>query len=338
MKQNPFRCTLVAILLAFGASMAVLPAQGAAPKLLPLKGGENILFVGNSLTGALDKPLNALLKANDLPTFNGHHVIIWAQSFEAHCTVSRATHPDRYYEPGKEPTRNVKIKGRNSLVGIGQYDKPEYLEAGWVMTLEAIRKGTPEGKPWDYVILQAFDADGAANKMSVDPDGKPVFEGSFFVYGARLIEESKKAGATPILYMHNLLNPEGGGGNVNPNSWFNKGFDRLIANYTALAKAYKIPLVPVGHAMRALAKERKPEEASTGWLMNDHVHANACGSALLHYCMASALSGKPATEIKFESKGYVVGEKESKYGLLITPKIDMVIRQAAEDFLKEYGF
>jgi len=66
--------------------------------------------------------------------------------------------------------------------------------------------------------------------------------------------------------------------------------------------------------MRALSKERKPEEASKPWLMRDVIHGNSCGSALLHYCMASALSGKPATEIKFESKGYVVGEKEDKYG------------------------
>ena len=97
--------------------------------------------------------------------------------------------------------------------------------------------------------------------------------------------------------------------------------------------------------MRALSKERKPEEARTAWLMNDVIHGNACGGALLHYCLASALSGKPATEIKFERqmtdrdfRHYVVGEKENKYGLLITPKIDMVVRQAAQDFLKEYGF
>jgi len=346
MKQTPFRCTLVAILLAFGTFMAVLPAQGAAPKSLPLKGGENILFVGNSLTASLSTTLNDVFKANDLPTFNGHHVQIWNQTFETHCTISRATHPTLYHEPGKAPIKNIKVKGANSLLGKGQYDKPEYMEAGWVMTLEVIRKGTPEGKPWDYVILQGYDAGKANNKISVGSDGKPVFEGPFMVYGAQLIEESKKVGAVPILYMAWLLNPEAGGGNEDPNSYYNQNFDRLIASYKSLARAYEIPLVPVGHAMRALSKERKPEEARTAWLMSDVIHGNACGGALLHYCLASALSGKPATEIKYERKSttnrdlrhYVVGEKENKYELLITPKIDMVVRQAAQDFLKEYGF
>ena len=36
MKLNPSRCTLLAILLAFGALMDVLPAQEAVPKSLPL--------------------------------------------------------------------------------------------------------------------------------------------------------------------------------------------------------------------------------------------------------------------------------------------------------------
>lgn len=339
-KANTF---LLAIIVGLGQ-----PHVTAAAATLPLKGGENILFIGNSLTASLSESLNDVFKANSLPTFNGHRVQIWNQTFQTHCTISPATHKDLYCEPGKEQKKNIKVKGDNTLLGKGQYNTPEYLSAGWVMAEDAIRKGTPEGKPWDYVILQGYgDANAKSNAISVGPDGKIHAEGPLMIYGGQLIAAAKAAGAQPILYMAWLLNPEQGGGTDNPKSYYNENFDRLIANYNALAKAYDIKVVPVGAAMRVLSKERKPASARVAWLIRDNVHGSACGNALLHYCLASALSGKPATSLNFafvskskwdEGKHYVIGEKEKKYDLVITPEIDAGIKQTALDFLKEYGF
>jgi hypothetical protein len=302
-----------------------------------IRGGENILFIGNSLTSKLAETLNTLAEQNGLPPFNGHQIQIWNQTFRTHCTVSPETHAALYYAAGEE-RRGIHIKGENTLLGKGQYDTPEYRAAGWVMAEEALRKGTPAGQPWDIVVLQGYDAGKEDNSLAVGPDGRPVLNGDFMVYGARLIEAARAAGARPVLYMAWLLNPEIGGGNENPASYYNQNFDRLIANYQVLGKTYGIPVVPVGAAMRVLSKERKPAEARTAWLIRDNVHGTAAGAALLHYCMAGALYGKNPLDLHFSEKGYAVGTAEEKYGLLISPEIDTALRQTAADFLTDYGW
>lgn len=338
------RCVIAA---AIAVCLLISPALRGQEHELPIKGGENILFIGNSLTGSLSESLNAMLKANDLPTFNGHRLQIWNQTFETHWTISRETHPDLFQEPVPKYARGYAVKGACTLWKKGQYDKPEFNDRGYILAEEAIRMGTPEGEPWDFVVLQGYAAHKPENKVAEGPDGKPQFEGPFLKYGALLIEAAKKAGAKPILYEAWLLNPEIGGGNEDPDSYYNTNFDRLLANYGTLARACEVPLVPVGAAMRALSKERKPESARTAWLIRDNVHGTACGNALVHYCLASALSGKPATELKYErvsqsqyDKGqhFVVGERENRYDLLVTPEIDDAIKRAAQDYLKEYGF
>ena len=326
----------------------VITSAGMAGTALPLRGGEHVLFVGNSLTASLNDSLNAMAKANGLPAFNGHRVQIWNQTFETHCTIAQETHARLYYEDGKRGQGGCRVKGASTVLGKGQYDTPAYNEAGWVMTEEVIRKGTPEGEPWDVVVLQGYGgANAPGNRISKDPDGTIHAEGGFMVYGGRLIEAARAAGAQPVLYMAWLLNPEKGGGNEKPDSYYNQNFDRLIAGYRALGEVYDVPIVPVGAAMRALSAESKPPEARTAWLIRDNVHGTACGAALLHYCMAGALFGRLPTDLIYtytsqtqwdKGRHYVVGEPEERYGLVVTETIDGTIRQAAQDYLTEYGW
>jgi hypothetical protein len=340
----------LAILLSIGALASAVQAAGSsttAQKSLPLKGGERVLFVGNSLTASLPKTLNEMFEANGLPTFEGYRLQIWNQTFETHWTIARETHPRLFHEEIPAYADGFAVKGATTLWKKGQYNDPKYTDRGFIYAAEAIRNGTPEGRPWDFVVLQGYRAHLESNNVTEGPDGQPVFEGPFLKYGALLIEEVKKAGAQPILYQAWLLNPEQGGGNEDPNSYYNQNFDRLIANCRALGEACDVPVVPVGAAMRALSRERKPAKARTAWLIRDNVHGSACGGALLHYCLGSALSGIPATELRYERVAtnqwgqgahYRIGEKENRYGLPITAQIDAAIKQAVRDFLEEYGF
>jgi|GEM_PF-3657447 len=337
---------MIRILLLLFLSLGLAPA---APSL-PLKGGENVLFIGNSLTGKLKDTLNTMAAANQLPAFNGHQIQLWNETLETHVKISPEATPEKFAEGenGHAEMKGYKVKAAyNSLWKKGQYDTPEFNDKGYITALEAIPRGTPEGKPWDFIIIQGYsDANNTANRITPGPDGKPNFEGPLMIYGSRLIEAAKAAGATPVLYMAWLLNPELGGGNQNPESYYNTQFDQLIASYQALARAHNIQVIPVGAVMRALSKERKPAEAATGWLIQDNVHGSASGKALLNYTMTAALYGRPAASLTHasnaERKGsdsrYAVGETQKKGNLLITPEIDMAIRQAVDDFLKDYGW
>ena len=339
MKYTRLMIRTLILVLAFSAMSLAF-----AEKKLPLKGGENVLFIGNSLTGSLSESLNKVFKANNLPAFNAHRVQIWNQTFETHWTISRKTHPKLFHEKIPNWAKGFAVKGTTTLWKKGHYNDPKYIDRAFIYAAEAIQNGTPEGKPWDYVILQGYRGNLESNKVTKGHDGKSIYEGPFLKYGALLIEEVKKAGAKPILYEAWFLNPEIGGGNKDPKSYYNSNFDRSIANYRILAKAYDIPLIPVGEAMRTLSAERKPEKVRTSWLIRDNVHGTSCGDALLHYCLASALSGKPATELKYEKiskskwdKGshYKIGEKENKYDILITKEIDDTIKKVADEYVKK---
>ena len=259
-----------------------------------------MLFIGNSLTASLPEELNVLFKANGLPTFEGYRLQIWNQTLETHWTISRETHSQLFYDPIPQHADGYAVKGACTLWKKGQYGDPKYVDRGYILAAEAIKNGTPNGKPWDFVVLQGYRAHLESNKMTPGRDDRPAFEGPFLKYGVLLIEEIEKAGARPVLYQAWLLNPEQGGGNEDPESYYNVNFDRLIANYEILGEAFDVPVIPVGAAMRALSKERKPEAARVAWLIADNVHPNACGKALMLYCIGSALSGKPATELHYE--------------------------------------
>jgi len=330
------------------AGMAV-----AGTPALPIKGGERILFIGNSLTGKFPESLNELFASNGLPAFEGYRLQIWNQTLETHWTLSRETHPDLFHDPVPSHADGYAVKGACTLWKKGLYNNPPYVDRGYILAAEAIRNGTPDGQPWDIVVLQSYRSSHEENKMTADADGNPVFEGPFMKYGALLLDEIRKIGAQPLFYQPWVLNPELGGGQDNPSSYYNTHFDRIIANHKILSDAYGgIPIIPVGPAMRILSKERRPEGAPVGWLISDNVHPTAFGSALLHYTIGSALSGKPATELQYQresktalDKGsrYVIGEriltdKKSKTEWLLTAEIDLLIKTVADEQLRKAGF
>jgi hypothetical protein len=333
--------------------MLLAGAVFAATPALPIKGGERILFIGNSLTGQLPEELNALFAANGLPGFEGYRIQIWNQTFETHWTLSRETHKDLFYDPVPKHADGYAVKGQCTLWKKGQYNDPKYVDRGYILAAEAIRNGTPDGKPWDIVVLQSYHSHAEENKMTAGPDGKPVFEGPFMKYGALLLDEIKKVGAQPVFYQPWVLNPEKGGGQDSPSSYYNVNFDRNIANHKILSEAWGgVPVIPVGPAMRILSKERRPEGAPVGWLIADNVHPSAFGKALVLYTIGSALSGKPATELQYvrESKSkfdlgsrYVIGEpaltdKGSNQTWVLTAETDRLIKEVAAMQLKAAGF
>lgn len=321
----------------------------------PIKGGERILFIGNSLTASLPEELNALFAVNGLPAFEGYRLQIWNQTFETHWTISRETHADLFYDEARRAGGNgYAVKGDCTLWKKGQYNDPKYVDRGYILAAEAIRNGTPDGKPWDIVVLQSYRSNLAENKMALGPDGKPVFEGPFMKYGALLLDEIRKVGAQPLFYQPWLLNPERGGGLDDPASWYNVNFDRIVSNHKVLSEAYSgVLVIPVGPAMRILSKERRPEGAPVGWLIADNVHPTAFGKALMLYTIGSALSGKPATDLQYrreEKAGtynrnnhYVIGDavitdKKSGQEWLLTAEVDRLIKEVAAEQLKAAGF
>ena len=326
--------------------MVLAGARSADAGALPIRGGERILFIGNSLTGSLPKELNELFAENGLPAFEGYRLQIWNQTFETHWTLSRETHPGLFYDPAPKHADGYAVKGACTLWKKGQYSDPKYIDRGYILAVEAIRNGTPEGNPWDIVVLQSYRSSDEENKMTVGPDGQPVFEGPFMKYGALLLDEIRKIGAQPVFYQPWVLNPELGGGPDDPDSYYNTHFDRNIANHKILSDAYSgVPVIPVGPAMRILSKERRPEGAPVGWLIADNVHPNAFGKALMLYTIGSALSGKPAMELNWNpAKGnYAIGkpvvvDKASKQTWVLTAETDRLIKEVAAERLEAAGF
>ncbi len=305
---------------------AVAARAGAA---LPLKGGERVLFIGNSLTGDIPEELNQIFKANSLPTFEGYRVQIWNQSLETHATLSRETHAKLFHDPVPEHAKGYAVKGANTLWKKGLYDKPEFTERGYILAAEAIKLGTPEGKPWDFVVLQEYNSEKADNKIAADG----TLSGSAFSHTARFVALAREVGATPILYTRWLGNPESGGWAKNRPKW-RATFETLLANEDALAAHLKVDVVPVGHAALSVLERDKPApELADGWLMSDNVHASAFGSGLTLYAFASQFTRRPPAQITIAVGDYSVGSTDKHHGR-VTPELDQSLRTAVWKILQ----
>ena len=317
-RVHPHLCGLLtALVLAF-----VVPTFARAEgKKLPLKGGERILFIGNSLTGDIPEELNQIFKANGLPTFEGYRVQIWNQSLETHATLTRETHAKLFHDPVPDHAKGYAVKGANTLWKKGLYDKPEFTQRGYILAAEAIKLGTPEGKAWDFVVLQEYNSDKADNKIA--PDG--TLSGSAFIHLAHFAALAREAGATPILYTRWLGNPESGGWKSNRPKW-RATFETLLANEDALAKHLKLDVIPVGHAALAVLERDKPAPAlADGWLMSDNIHASTFGSGLTLYVFASQLTRLPPAQLTIAVGDYRIGANDKHHGL-VTPELDQALR------------
>lgn len=339
-------------LIQLAVACFVASLHAAEPDRLPLKGGENVLFIGNSLTGGLGEDLAPMIEANGLPAINAYRVQLWYETLRTHVLLSPEKTPGKFTDQDPKSTPQLKklgfkLSGNNSLFGKGIYAKPELSGRGYVTALEAIKLGTPEGKPWDVIVVQAYtDAEDATNKITTGADGKLVYEGPLMEYGSILIDAIRAAGAQPVVYA--AWGP-------NPNLWGGmKGklpdvYQRGITNYKALGEAKKVPVIPVRSAAWTLIKDRQPAGVPIDWLQRDNVHGSTCGRALLQFIVTSALYGKPATDLKYpptakkkngddEDFAFVLGKKDAKHDFLITSEIDTLIKQTAQDTLKNYGW
>lgn len=330
-QKNPARSLLYCTLAVAGA--LALPVETAtAEASLPLKGGERILFIGNSLTGSIPENLNEIFKANNLPTFEGYRLQIWNQSLETHATISRQTHPELFQSEMKPSMDGYAVKGKTTLWKQGQYNAPRFVERGYILAEEAIRLGTPDGKPWDFIIFQEYNSDQPDNAF--DRDGNP--SGSFFTYGSFFIRLAREVGAVPMLYTRWYGNPESGAWAKDRQRW-EQGFQRILTNQETFAKHWDVPVIPVGWAAYSLSADRKPDPAlADGWLYSDNVHPSAFGRGVVFYTFASFLSQRPPDRLKIEVKDYSVGLADKKQGV-VTPKLDQAIQAAVWKTLQERG-
>lgn len=266
-----------------------------AAATLPLKAGARVLFIGNSLTAKLPVTVNNVLKANNLPQFEGYRLQIWNQGLQTHWTFTPATHPN-LMGPGEN---GYKIKGASTLYKQGQYNTTAYTNKGYILALEAIKNGAPDGKPWDFVVLQDYGIGDKEDLITKTAGGTLSSSGKFYTYAMKFIEEIRKVGAQPVFYMHWVLNPDKvPGGGVTAPYWLSQ-VANTESNYKLLAKAEAIPLVPVGAVMHRLCTTLKPSGKSAGWLFSDNVHPNDMGKSLQDYCFAAAFSGKSASTLKY---------------------------------------
>jgi len=312
------------LILAILSSVALQAASR-----FPLKGGENILFIGNSLTASLSNTLPEMLDSNRQPTFNGHRIQIWNQTLETHWKFTPTAYPGLLYDTISD--NGYIVKGFASIWRKGQYNTAAYINQGYIAAADAIVKGTPEGKPWDIVVLQDYSVGDKQDSLRMGRDSLLTSDGRFFTYATKFINLVRSVNATPVLYMNWELNPDtpnlhGGSGPLN--TYYNTRTDLSIANYKALSRALNVPVVPCGEAFKALSASAKPpiDTLKDGWLYRDVVHPNTYGSAVVHYSFVACLSGKPATGLKFS------------YASTPPAKVDSTIRYVVNDFVSKYGW
>jgi hypothetical protein len=191
-----------------------------------------------------------------------------------------------------------KIKGASTLYKQGQYNTTAYTNKGYILALEAIKNGAPDGKPWDFVVLQDYGIGDKEDLITKTAGGTLTSSGKFYTYAMKFIEEIRKVGAQPIFYMHWVLNPDNVSGGVNATYWLSQAAN-TESNYKLLAEDEAIPLVPVGAVMHRLCTTLKPSGKSGGWLYSDNVHPNDMGKSLQDYCFAAAFSGKSASTLNY---------------------------------------
>ncbi len=344
------------LLPALSAFMFALPPGGTARAAEPAV-GPSVLFIGNSLTGTMDENLNAMAETNGLPKLNAHRIQIWNETFKTHVLANPNDMPKLFTGKGiahELQKAGFRISGETTLWKKGIYDQPKFAELGFVPALDAIALGTPDGKPWEIVVLQGYsDTEKGDNRIERGAGGGWVVEGDFTIYGKQLVEAAKAKGAKVYFYMQWLTDPvKTKSDPLDAESYYGKGFANTLANYKALSMALDVPIIPCGHIAHKLISTEKPEGVASNWIYGDSLHASGVGTALLQYAIGSALWGRPATALAYQfdpgdnkwkqGKRYVIGQESpamrDTVKTLITPEIDRHIRQVVADTMAEYGW
>jgi hypothetical protein len=377
---DPFYKLRLAVLAtaALSAGVHTAGAETADPlTIAPIQAGENVLFIGNSLTAKLPEQINEqLLKQgwDQQHGFNGHRHQWWAETFETHWLIDHEdpAYTDKFITPNGRPEQQGMFNsGYSSLWKQGQYNVAQYVDRiepgeGYLKAQEIIRNGTPDGQAWDRVILQSYAGQDTANQITGSSDDL-TFSGPTFAYGKKLVDLVREQGAQPILYAPWLSDPTLYGGIHNDKNWaYPVVFQRQIDNNRKLAEALDMPMIPIGEILRRLTENDRPAAVDQHfaslavnlddddrndlppetWLIRDTVHASAPGQAMLLYAMTAALTGIDPHEIDYShisqnqwDRGdhYVQGEAENKYGLLITPELDQAIKTVVEEELTRVG-
>lgn len=300
-------------------------ADGKRLRELPVTQGQRVLFIGNSLTGRTINGAggwtnNALASVGG-PQIEVHRVQIWAQPLETHWNVTRESMPKRFEKDGS-------IKGDNTLLGKGVYATEALSGKGYITALEAIRTGTPEGKPWDWVVLQDYQEDEPDNRIRTDASGQVTYEGGFFVYASRFIEEARKVGAEPILFMRWLRNPKNHDAGLE--DW-RAAYRRLIDNTWTLARHHAVAVVPIGEIALKVTEKPPLPDLPTDWLYGDGIHGNTLGVGLCGYTFAAILGQRSPLEMQLKFEKYQVGQAASKNTPALTAEVDQALKQAAHD-------
>lgn len=315
-KRN--RALLILVLATVISMTLVHNIYGAAS--FPLKGGERILFIGNSLTAKLPATVNQVLTDQKLPNFDGHRLQIWNQTLETHWKFS----PDSFPEIVGGGENGYKIKGACSMYKLGQYNTSPYTTKGYILALEAIKNGTPDKKPWDFVILQDYAIGDTNLLIKKNADGTITTNGRFYTYAKKFVDEVRKTGAQPIFYMNWVLNPAMVPGGTSAKYWIDQS-SNTVNNYKLVGEALNIPVIPVCEIQNTLCTTMKPADKNAGWLYSDNVHPNALGQSLLNYTFASFFSRRSALSFPY---------KEVTGG---TTELDTTIKKAIDTVLKKYN-
>lgn len=307
-------------------SCALRAAAPVSPRLreLPVKDGERVLFIGNSLTGRTINGAggwtnNALASVGG-PQIVVHRVQIWAQPLEAHWNVSREGTPKRFDKDGK-------IKGDNTLLGQGLYAAPELSGKGYITALEAIKHGTPDGKRWDWVVLQDYQEDEPDNRIEIDAQGRATYHGGFFDYGSRYIKEARAVGAEPVLFMRWLRNPKHHTAGLE--DW-RAAYRRLIDNTWTLARHHQVAVVPIGEIALELTERPPVAGLESDWLYGDGIHGNPLGVGLCGYTFAAVLGQRSPLPMQLSFEKYKVGQTAEKNSPPLTGELDRALKEAAD--------
>jgi hypothetical protein len=272
----------------------VLALSLTARAELPAPAQAKVLFIGNSLFGATDGGVpgysDAALRAMGQGGLDFRMIGNWGQSLTWGLS-------------------NVSLY--NTILPDGTLQGDLYKSSAQLKITDAILNG-PDGLPggtdhWDYVVLQGYGDDDAADCAldATQPDG---VRGAFFDTIVILKTLADQVGAQTVLYMRWPNNPE-----ATSLSWFNSQLTALSSNYDTIADHLGLEVIPIALITGDLLFTNPPDTSVLPAAYDrynfmyggDNIHQSDYGKGMFAYAVAAMFARLSPVGVPFEHGGYV---------------------------------
>ncbi len=256
------------------AFASVLSLATPLPAGEPLKPGDTLLTIGNSLSLAKDDAipglLNALLVSQQLEPLKWGRLSKWARGLRSH---------------HETPSYLTSVHKRLDSDGLVDASKGAYANILTGPTGEGITPGTR----WDFVCLQGFGSDDSEPAADDSAENAAVFN----AYVRRFDMVIRKQGGQTVLFARYGNKPA----TDSPAdiAAYAAASDQLMRNYNAIGSELGAVVVPIAEVMKQAILER-PQGAAPHYLYtsqaNDRIHPGPLAKGVYAYTFYAALTGK----------------------------------------------